>query len=80
MAYRILPATPADLPDITAIFHAAFADDPLVGQLMPNVPADVKKAHDMHLHGREFEMNEFNGLQFRKVVDADGYHHCPSQS
>lgn len=72
MAYRILPATAADLPDVIAIYHAAFKDDPFIGQLMPNVPPEVKQAHDMHRYGREVEMSELNGLEFRKVVDADG--------
>lgn len=79
MTYRVLPATPADLPDTIAIYHAAFADDPFIGQLMPNVPADFKQAHDLHWYGREFEMNELNGLRFRKVVDVDGYDRCLRQ-
>lgn len=73
MAYTILQATPADLPDIIAIYHAAFANDPFIGQLMVNVPSEVKQAHDMHWYGREFEMCELNGLRFRKVVDGNGY-------
>ena len=73
MPYSILPATPADLPDIVAIFHAAFADDPFIRQLMPKVPPHVRQAHDMHYFGREFEMSELKGLCFRKVVDGDGY-------
>lgn len=76
MPYTVLPATPADLPDIIAVYHAAFANDPFIGQLMPNVPLEVKTAHDLHWYGREFEMSELNGLRFRKVVDEDGYHHC----
>lgn len=72
MSYTILPATPADLPDIAAILDAAFAGDPFIGQLMPNVPPEIKQAYDMHCHGREFEMSEFNGLRFRKVVDENG--------
>lgn len=73
MVYRILPATPADLPDVIAIFHAAFAADPFVGQLMTNVPPEVKLTYDMHWYGHEFEMSELNGLQLRKIVDGDGY-------
>ena len=73
MSYTILPASPADLPDIVAVFGAAFAGDPFIGQVMPNVPPEVKHAYDMHYHGREFEMSEFNGLRFKKVVDEEGY-------
>ena len=73
MPYTILPATPADLPDIVAIYHAAFANDQFIGQLMPSVPPDVKQAFDTHWYGREFEMSELNGLRFRKVVDQTGY-------
>ena len=73
MQYTILPATPADLPDIVAVYHAAFANDPFIGQLMPNVPPQAKNAHDMHWYAREFEMSELNGLRFRKLVDGDGY-------
>lgn len=79
MPYIILPAIPADLPDIIAIYHAAFKDDPFVGQLMPNVPPEVKQAYDMHWYGREFEMSELNGLRLRKVVDGEGYDCCPRQ-
>ncbi len=73
MVYKILEATPADLPDIITVYHAAFAADPFIGQLMPNVPPEVKQAHDMHWYGREFELSKLNGLHFRKVVDGDGY-------
>ncbi|CAF9935402.1 hypothetical protein IMSHALPRED_010215 [Imshaugia aleurites] len=72
MPYRVLPATPADLPDIIAIYHAAFANDPFIGQLTPNVPPSVKQAYDLHWYGREFDLSELNGLRFRKVVDGDG--------
>ena len=80
MQYTVLPATPADLPDIIAVFHAAFANDPFVGQLMPNVPPHIRTAHDMHWYSREFEMSELNGLRFRKLVDADGYGFCQRQA
>lgn len=73
MQYTLLPATPADLPDIIAIYHAAFSTYPFIGQLMPNVPPEVRQAHDMHWYGREFELSELNGLRFRKVVDENGY-------
>ena len=72
MAYTILPATPADLPDIVAIHHAAFADDPFIGQLMPDVSPELKRSHDMHFFTRQFEMSGFNGLRFRKAVDGEG--------
>ena len=75
MPYKTLPATRADLPEIIAIYHAAFADDPFIGQLTPNVPPDVKQAYDMHWYGREFDLSELNGLRLRKVVDGDGYRH-----
>ena len=80
MPYTISPATPADLPDIIAIYHAAFANDPFVGQIMANVPLQVKQAHDMHWYGREFEMGQLNGLRFRKVVDGDGYNPSPRRA
>ena len=80
MQYTILPATPADLPDIIAVFHAAFANDPFIGQLMPDVPPQIKRAYDMHWYSREFDMSELNGLRFRKVVDEDGYDLCPRQA
>ena len=72
MTYRLLPATPADLPDIIDIYHAAFQNDHFIGQMMPHVPRDIKRAYDMHYYGREFEMSALNGLRFRKVVDQDG--------
>ena len=72
MAYTILPATPADLPDIVDIHNAAFADDPFIGQLMPDVEPELKRSHDMHFFKRQFEMSWCNGLRFRKVVDGEG--------
>ena len=75
MPYTIQPASPADLPDIVAIYHDAFVDDLFIGQLMPNVPLEIKKAYNVHTYSRQFEMNELNGVIFRKVVDADGYNH-----
>ena len=80
MPYTISPATPADLPDIITIYHAAFANDPFIGQIMPNVPPGVKQAYDMHCYGREFEMSQLNGLRFRKVVDGDGYNPWPRRA
>lgn len=80
MPYTISPATRADLPDIIAIYHAAFADDPFIGQIMSNVPPQVKQAYDMHWYGREFEMSQLNGLRFRKVVDGDGYNPWPRRA
>ena len=72
MAYKILPATPADLPDIIAVHHAAFADDPFIGQLTADVLPEAKQAHDMRFFARQFEMARLNGLRFRKAVDAEG--------
>lgn len=72
MTYTVQPATPADLPDIVEIHDAAFATDPFIGQLMPNVPPEVKRAHDIHYYRRELDMSELNGTRFRKVVGGDG--------
>ena len=72
MVYTILPATPADLPDIIAVQHAAFADDAFIGQLMPNVSPEARQSHHMHFFARQFEMSRLNGLRFRKAVDGQG--------
>ena len=73
MAYTILPATPADLPDIVSVHDAAFADDPFIGQLMPNVSPEVKQSHDMYFFTRQFEMSRLNGQRLTKAVDGNGY-------
>ena len=78
MAYTILPATPADLPDIVAVQHAAFADDAFIGQLMPNVSPEARQSHDMHFFVRQFEMSKLNGMRFRKAVDGEGYGSSPA--
>ena len=79
MAYTILPATPADLPEIVACHQATFADDPFIGLLMPNVLPEVKQSHDMHYFGRQFEMSRFNGMKHRKAVDGEGCGSSPAR-
>ena len=75
MSYTVLTATQDDLIAIIAVYHAAFADDPFIGQIMPNVAPEVKQAYDIHRFRREIEMSELNGLKLKKVVDGDGYDH-----
>ena len=72
MSFTILPATTADLPDIAVIYGTAFKDDRIIGQLMPNVPLEVKQAYDLEWYRREFEMSTLNGLKFYKAVDVSG--------
>ncbi|MCJ1459924.1 hypothetical protein MMC28_010303 [Mycoblastus sanguinarius] len=72
MTFKILPAAPADVPQIVTIGHDAFLSEPLVSQLMANVPPDMKRAYDMRYYAREFEMASLNGLRLSKVVDETG--------
>ena len=76
MSYTILPVTPTDLPDVSAICDAAFKDDPIVGHLMSNVLPEVKQAHDMHYWENQLVMSEYNGMRLKKLVDKDGYDRC----
>ena len=76
MSYNILPVTPTDLPDIAAICHAAFEDDPIVGHLMSNVSPEVKQAHDMHYWENQLRMSEYNGMRLRKLANEDGSDCC----
>ena len=71
MSYTIHPATLADLPDIVAIWDAAFKNDRIIGQLMPNVPLDLKRAYDIEWYRRMFDMSHLNGLRFFKAVDEN---------
>lgn len=72
MAYKLLPATIADIPDIVTVYDAAFKDDPFVGQIMPKVNPAAKREYDEAYYTNEFEMGLLNGLRFFKAVDGDG--------
>ena len=72
MSFTVHPATVADLPDIVTIYNEAFKNDRLVGMLMRNVPAEVKRAYDLEWYRREFNMSALNGLRFYKAMDGNG--------
>lgn len=72
MSFVILPASVADLAEIIVIYHAAFKQDRIIGNLMPNVPLDEKKAHDHEWYKRSFDTSHLNGMRFYKAVDETG--------
>lgn len=71
MPLTILPATPTDLPDIVAIYDAAFKNDRIIGNLMPDVPPAIKEAYDLEWYRREFTMAELTGCKFSKAVEDE---------
>lgn len=73
MVYMNLPATANNLPDIVAIYDAAVANDPLFGQIMPNVSPETKLAHDPHWYERELGISKLNGRRWKKLIDGNGY-------
>ncbi|KAI4152622.1 MAG: hypothetical protein L6R39_001757 [Caloplaca ligustica] len=71
MAFQLLPSEPSDVPEIADIHHEAFKDDPILGQLMRDVPLDRKHDYDRKFFEKAFAQAPFMGSVFHKVVDTD---------
>ncbi|KAL8816291.1 MAG: hypothetical protein Q9191_008357, partial [Dirinaria sp. TL-2023a] len=80
MAFDIQPCQLSDMPDLVTVFQSAFANDPIVGRLMPDVPADIKHARDVQSFSKSFNERHLNGAQYFKAVElATGCVISPTQ-
>lgn len=74
MAYTLLPATKAEIPDLITVYDAAFKDHPFVEQFMPNADPGAKLKCDLAWYGHEFEIGETDTRQrYLKAVDEGVY-------
>lgn len=73
MTYKVLPATRTDVPALAKTFIDAFAGDPILGQIWPNVAPDVHLAYQTRQFEGHFDHAARDGNVHRKVVDESGY-------
>jgi len=71
MKYTIVDAQTSDVSEITSAFMDAFKDDPIVGQIWPNVALNVSHAHHARRFAEHFENMERDGTVYRKVVEKE---------
>lgn len=69
MAFDIQPCSLSDMPDLVTVFQSAFANDPIVGRLMSDVPADIKHARDVQSFSKSFNERHLTGAQYFKAVE-----------
>lgn len=73
MKYEVLPATRADVPALAKTFIDAFHEDPMLGQIWPNVDPDVHLAYQTRQFDAHFDHAARDGNVHRKVEDESGY-------
>ncbi|KAI4188895.1 MAG: hypothetical protein L6R41_001829 [Letrouitia leprolyta] len=71
MLFQVLPAEPSDIPEIAVIHHDAFAEDPIVGLLMPDVKPDLKNEYDLQYYKKTFANAHLTGSVMHKAVDTE---------
>ena len=71
MPFTLHPVTLDDASDITAIFHAAFADDHIMSYLHPHVPAPVIWQRDLKYYQDLIAQGNVYGERLTKAVDAE---------
>ena len=69
MPFQLLPADLTDLPDLVAVFQAAFRDDPIIYHLMRDVDPEVKYKYDMGFLGKYIRDGPLTGSRFFKIVE-----------
>ena len=70
--YTLASCTPADIPAMCACFSAAFALDPVVPHMQKGCDPEARRRKAESSYVQFFEMAEFTGARFWKVVDAGG--------
>ncbi|KAL8976984.1 MAG: hypothetical protein Q9205_007125, partial [Flavoplaca limonia] len=58
MAFQLLPAEVSDIPDIVTVHQASWVNDPIIGQLMPEVDPKVKYDYDLGYYKTKFETKD----------------------
>ena len=71
MAFQLLPAEESDLQDMVTIFHDSFANDPIFGRTMCDVPANIRRLIDTDLFAKYFTTDKVHGAQVFKAVDIE---------
>lgn len=76
--YAVVEAQRSDVPELTSTFLDAFRDDPMLGQIWPNVRPDVSHAYHARRFAVSFENTERSGVVWRKVVEKESRYAVPS--
>ncbi|KAL8668500.1 MAG: hypothetical protein Q9168_006875, partial [Polycauliona sp. 1 TL-2023] len=71
MSFQVLPAEPADIPDIVTVHQASWVNDPIIGQLMPDVEPKAKYEYDVDYYTKGFETRALTGSVMHKVVERE---------
>lgn len=60
-----------DVPDMVTVYQDLFADDPIFGRIMSNVPKDIRRAFNIPRFTKFFTTEEIYGVQCFKVVETE---------
>lgn len=71
MAFQLLLAVEADVPDMVTIYQDSFADDRIFGRAMSKVPRDIRRAYDIARFTGFFTTEKIYGAQLFKVVETE---------
>ncbi len=77
MTYSVVDAQRSDADELSSIFLDAFKEDPMLGQIWPNVAPDVLHAYHTRQFVESFENMEPRGIVFKKVVDQESRYAVP---
>ncbi|KAL9597193.1 MAG: hypothetical protein Q9179_004345 [Wetmoreana sp. 5 TL-2023] len=71
MGFQVLPGELSDIPEVVPIHLAAFKDDPIMGQLMPNVTYQDQFDYFTGYYRKHFAEKHLTGSVFHKAIDTD---------
>lgn len=77
MTYSVVDAQRSDADELSSIFLDAFKEDPMLGQIWPNVAPDILHAYHARQFVESFENMEPRGIVFKKVVDQESRYAVP---
>lgn len=70
MTFQLLPAVEADIPDMVIVYQDSFAEDPILGRIVSEVPKDVQRAYNIPRFTKFFTTEKIYGVQLFKVVET----------
>ncbi|KAI4241447.1 MAG: hypothetical protein LQ352_007455 [Teloschistes flavicans] len=71
MAFQVVTAEPSDIPAIVPIHIAAFREDPIMGQLMPNAKDQDQYDYYANFYRKHFAEKHLTGSVFHKVIEVE---------
>ncbi|KAL8723887.1 MAG: hypothetical protein Q9181_007107 [Wetmoreana brouardii] len=71
MGFQVLPGELSDIPEVVPFHIAAFKDDPIMGQLWPNVTYEDQFGYYTRFYRKHFAEKHLTGTVFHKAIDTD---------